>query len=286
MACRANAVGVWFGVCCGLFLVLAPSQRLGAAPRPAFDDKALAALRARAQAGNASAQHQLGRHYYYEYDRFLGRRQEDLAQAVHFWRMAALQGHARSQVRLGDCHSQGWGMKVDLVTALHWYRKAAAQGDADAQMALCAVFEFGVGVPVDKKQAHAWRTLALAQHHPIAQHEQGQMLLLERRDEAGAVKWFRLAAEQDHVPSQNQLGLCYQEGRGVKKDLIESYAWQHLSADTHGLSRKWRDEAARRMDAAQIAAGKARAAQLRMQMDAKDLAERRGAEDDRPNGEP
>ena len=41
------------------------------------------------------------------------------------------------------------------------------------------------------------------------------------RNDAEAVKWYRLAAEQGHANAQNNLGVMYSEGRGVQRN----FAW-------------------------------------------------------------
>jgi len=45
------------------------------------------------------------------------------------------------------------------------------------------------------------------------------------RDEAEAVKWFRLAADNGHAQSQEELGRMYEFGRGVSKDIAEATKW-------------------------------------------------------------
>ena len=78
-----------------------------------------------------------------------------------------------------------------------------------------------------------------------------------------------MAAEQDHVPAQCALGCLYRDGFGIERDRVESYAWFHLSAATHGLSAKWRDEVAKKMSAPQIAVAIIRSDKLRALIDAK-----------------
>jgi TPR repeat protein len=46
-----------------------------------------------------------------------------------------------------------------------------------------------------------------------------------KKNEAEAVKWFRKAAEQGHVASQNLLALRYHNGDGTKKDYTEAVKW-------------------------------------------------------------
>jgi TPR repeat protein len=57
---------------------------------------------------------------------------EDLAEAVKWWRKAAVQGHAKAQYYLGDCYYKGDGVVTDKTEAVKWYNKAAEQGDAKA----------------------------------------------------------------------------------------------------------------------------------------------------------
>ena len=52
--------------------------------------------------------------------------------------------------------------------------------------------------------------------------EQGQVV---EQDFAEAVKWYRLAADQELSDAQSNLGLCYQTGRGVKQNTQEAVKW-------------------------------------------------------------
>jgi TPR repeat protein len=46
------------------------------------------------------------------------------------------------------------------------------------------------------------------------------------------VKWYRKAAEQNYAVAQNNLGVCYQQGKGVAKD--------QMKADLFGFATKIR----------------------------------------------
>ena len=46
-----------------------------------------------------------------------------------------------------------------------------------------------------------------------------------------AAKYYRLAAEQNHAPSQHNLGVLLLKGQGVERDWVEAYAWFSLAAD-------------------------------------------------------
>ena len=45
------------------------------------------------------------------------------------------------------------------------------------------------------------------------------------------MKWYRLAADQGDVGAQYNLGVMYDEGRGVPEDVKEALKWYRLAAD-------------------------------------------------------
>jgi hypothetical protein len=61
---------------------------------------------------------------------------KDPAEAVRWYRKAALQGHAIAQYNLGKCYDYGFGVEKKPAEAVRWYRKAAEQGDAHARKRL------------------------------------------------------------------------------------------------------------------------------------------------------
>ena len=52
-----------------------------------------------------------------------------------------------------------------------------------------------------------------------------------KKDYEQAVKYFRLAAEQEYVFAQYMLGLCYYYGRGVARDYSEAVKWYRKAAE-------------------------------------------------------
>ncbi len=63
---------------------------------------------------------------------------------------------------------------------------------------------------------------------PSAQFTLGQMC---GSDYEQAFSWFQKAADQGHDSAQNQLGLCYYEGKGVEQDYRKAAAWYQKAAD-------------------------------------------------------
>ena len=94
-----------------------------------------------------------------------------------------------------------------------------------------AVIPAGVGAqsPVaDFWRARAEEGDALAQVNLGVMYENGRGV---PEDDAEAVRWFRLAAEQGNAFSQSNLGVKYLNGEGVPQDDAEAVRWWRLAAE-------------------------------------------------------
>lgn len=161
-----------------------------AAPAPAEDD--LAPLQARADAGDAAAQFQLGVRY----------RDGDgvgvsYAEAAQWFQRAAEQGNVPAQVDLGIFYRQGVGVAKDVDLAKVWFHAAARAGHPEAQNFLGQVY-------VGEEQ--------------------------ERPDYFQAARWFREAAEQGVLDAQYNLASLYMGGLGVPRDDAQAYFWFGVAA--------------------------------------------------------
>ena len=85
----------------------------------------------------------------------------------------------------------------DYAAELRITRPLAAKGEVWAQSFLGNSYFFGQGVP---------------------------------KNDAEAVKWFRLAAAQGNAPAQSNLGLMYGKGQGVPMDDVRAHMWFNLAA--------------------------------------------------------
>jgi len=84
------------------------------------------------------------------------------------WQVAAEQGHAESQYRLGAMYEAGAGVPSNFLEASKWYRKAARQGHTSAQHMVGLTYAYGLGVPRDLVSAHMWFNLAADGGDPAA----------------------------------------------------------------------------------------------------------------------
>jgi hypothetical protein len=91
----------------------------------------------------------------------------------------------------------------------------------------------GEGVVKDEIEAVKWCRKAAEQNNTYAQNDLGLCYADGRgvaKDEVEAMKWYRKAAEQNDAAGQANLGAFYGAGRGVAKDYVEAYKWRLLAA--------------------------------------------------------
>ncbi len=98
------------------------------------------------------------------------RAEQEQAEAVQLYRLAAEQGVAGAQFRLGVVYAEGRGVAQDDKESVRWFRLAAEQGDAEAQGGLGLAYSAGRGVPQDFVASHMWITLAAARLTGATRH--------------------------------------------------------------------------------------------------------------------
>jgi hypothetical protein len=84
---------------------------------------------------------------------------EDDVEAVKWYRLAAAQGDANGQTKLGLMYEKGVGVTKNYADAVKWFRLAAKQGDSGAQSYLGVMYFNGNGVAQDYVRAHMWSNL-------------------------------------------------------------------------------------------------------------------------------
>jgi len=119
------------------------------------EDKEIADLRKKAEAGDAGAQFNLGLMYHFGQGV-----PKDEKEAAKWWRLSAEQGYADGQYRLGITYYLGSDVPKDYKEAAKWTRKAAEQGHARAQYHLGMIHKDGTGVIKDYVAAYSWYDLA------------------------------------------------------------------------------------------------------------------------------
>ncbi|MGA2195595.1 MAG: tetratricopeptide repeat protein, partial [Bryobacteraceae bacterium] len=210
------------------------------------------------QGGPANPQREFCIGYVYAFGRGVPK---DMGKAVTHFRAAADKGYAPAQAVLGVNYANGLGVTQNWAEAARWYRKAAEAGHGGAAVNLGLCYQNGNGVPQDRKEAARWYKIAADHGDPSAAgllaalegssqpkgpaqqanapandiFQQGASLY-KAGDYAGALRYFRRAAEAGNPWAELQIGYQYENAEGVPQNNSEAVQWYTKSAQ-HGNAR-------------------------------------------------
>jgi len=211
-------------------------------------DRATAAYKKAAEGGYLRAQYQLGRMYLDGNETA-----KNEAEGVKWLTQAAALGLAEAQVSLAEIYHTGraadelslWeGVEQDDEKALSLYRRAMDQGHAPAAFSFQLAYRpKNFGTDKDIAKAFALIKPLAEKGNPQAQNNLGVMYENGRgveKDEKEAVKWYRKAAEQDSATAQYVLGNMYANGELVEKDGKKAVEWLKKAAEQGNSEAQFR----------------------------------------------
>jgi TPR repeat protein len=272
-----------------------------------------------AEKGNANAQASLG--LLYRTGRGVD---QDKVEAVKWYSKAAAQGNATAMFNLGTAYFNGDGVGIDDVkayawfllaqdfgsepakaavnrmgdqsrnhesdalamvghmyekgddlpqssrNAVYWYRRAAQQKDAspETDIALASLLLHGVVGPPEFPAIHQLCERAAKQGFAPAAYCLG--LLYQDgsgvpKDIKQAAKWFQNAASQGHPMAMMRIGQMYWKGEGVKQDKVTAYAYLLLASGTFPEAKQQTDLLEKELTAKQMEKAKSEAREFAAQ---------------------
>jgi TPR repeat protein len=204
----------------------------------------------------------------------------DLAVAAQWYLKAAKQGNAHAQRNIGSAYWGGRGVIKNISEGTYWTRKAANQGNAEAQNSLGLAYYNGWAVKKSFALAHKWFNLASAkskndqyaknmrvverdmtndqiraaeklaanwlpnkQAKTISQSSNRESTSGKQLIETTKIQELQKKAKEGDPDAQTELGLEYEYGNSVAKDLSIAVKWYRLAAEKgfgpaqHNLAR-------------------------------------------------
>lgn len=163
-----------------------------------------------AEHGDASAQYELGTHWFDNEEIY------DVEEAIHWFKLAADQGHTLAQVRLGDIYYNGvQALTMDIIEKdrekAYYYHNLAGSPEDDI-------------IDHVEEIAHAKRMV-------------GRMLVegdITTDDISKARRWYSQAAGLLNIHAMYELGIMYLYGIGGPQDLRSAIDWL-TEAAVYGL---------------------------------------------------
>ena len=172
-----------------------------------------------AEAGHVEAQSVLGMMY---------RLHGDKQAALPWLERAAEGGDREASTQLGYLYMYGDEAGKDYEKAMRWLLRAVEEA-VDPTGAMISVGELhlkGYGVSADSAKAEEWFFRAAEKGGPAV------FLQIAMKYPPGSqtVRWYAMAAEENHGPAQAILGGEYQRGKWTKEDLVLAYMWLDIAA--------------------------------------------------------
>lgn len=192
-------------------------------------------------------------------------------EAIKWYTKAAENGYPDAQSELGFMYLNGEGVVVNRTEAVKWLSKAGEKGDAMAQQALGYMYKNGDGVIKSDLEAQKWYSKAAPQFYELSRkmmksgNQQcvnffGTVIDMDispynvwslfhlgaiyyygdgghATDFSQSFRYFKLAADKGNKPAMYYLGLCYEYGRGIPKDLSRAQQYYKESGYTSVPSR-------------------------------------------------
>lgn len=187
-------------------------------------------------------------------------------EAIKWYTRAAENGYLDAQSELGFMYLNGEGTVVNKIEAVKWLKMAGEKGDALAQQTLGYLYKNGDGVPRDEKEAQKWFKEAAPKYYNYAkelmksgnpqcvnffstvvemnvfpyyiwsQFHLGTIYYYgnsgQTTDYSRAYKYFKDAAEKGNRQALYYVGLCYEYGRGVPKNMSKAKEYYSESCYT------------------------------------------------------
>jgi len=201
-------------------------------------------LKAKAQAGDGEAQHNLAFAYYF------GKGVEkNNTKAFELWLQAAENGYVYSQEQLAYQYKEGFAIQKNLEKANFWSSKAfnqnlikAKNGESEFQCNLAKNYLYGQGVKKDSKEALYWFRSAAEKGNIEAQAMLGSLYSnnsfmlgdFSLKNPKEAQKWLHSAGEAGSIQAQRTLGVLYTYGIDGFDENIEAAVYWHKKAAEQG----------------------------------------------------
>ncbi|HHF7347772.1 TPA: tetratricopeptide repeat protein [Legionella feeleii] len=147
---------------------------------------------------------------------------EKMQQARDIYQHFAEKGDKEGQLKLGYLYDKGFGGQIDRATAAKWYSLAAEQGEPVAQYLLGQLYQLGrIGTQPDYAAAKKWYSAAQTSY-PRASVALGFIYDTVDDNYLKALENYQLAAEKNDAVGQYNLGLVYEDGKGLPVDYVKA----------------------------------------------------------------
>lgn len=195
-------------------------------------DMAMETLMEKAQDGDAKAQYEIGKRYFFgEYYN------QDIPAGLRWLELAAKQHHIEAQ----SLFCQYYYPRLDTYpyyteAIINWSAQAAHQQDVESLAIWGEILITGLGSQTASADCVFYLQKAADQHQLRAGYLLGTLYLHGKwvvQDLEKARYWIERTAKQGYTPSQQVFSDMYRQGIGVERNITEADFWQEQSLQGH-----------------------------------------------------
>eukprot|EP01084_Bolivina_argentea_P204373 349021_1 len=160
---------------------------------------------------------------------------QNMDQAVKYYKLSIDLQNVDAMANLANLYYQNF-IYSDISKAIELYKSAADRGHIGAQITLASLYETGITnyLQPNIQLSIQWYRKAVEHDHLEAKNNLAVILLnnsdVNSKEYHQAVTFLTESATKGHAASQNNLGYCYEFGKGVEKDESKAFEWYHKSA--------------------------------------------------------
>ena len=159
---------------------------------------------------------------------------KDMSLTFNYYKQASNLSYARGHVGLGECYMYGYGVTDNPYIAFVLYKKAAKQDEPRAHYLMALCYRDGKGTAKNTSEYISSLEKAANLGYTYAKTQLGLEYLSGEFIPAGAnvyiaVRWFKMAAEDDDAYSQAFLGYSYYTGTELAKEKNYILAYEYLT---------------------------------------------------------
>lgn len=167
-----------------------------------------------------------------------GEQKYDESTPIETLQAAANENDSEAMLVYGMRLMQGEGIEANATEGLAWLQKASDAGETQAWYALGVVYMNAIGVDTDFDKALGYLRKGAEAGDADCQTSLGMIYQAGDKipsgveaDGAEAVKWYRMAAEQDHTEAIWHLAGMLARGIGVEQNDEEALVWLSRGAE-------------------------------------------------------
>ena len=158
---------------------------------------------------------------------------KNYSKALYWFEKAGKQNYHKASLKAGKMLFYGEGTDVNYTKAIPYFKDAAFGDIPEGKYYYALCFAFGYGTEKDATKAILWATRAIEDEYYTSYWTLGRMYSSEEgaiKDYEKAEYYFSLGAKHNISDCANDLGVGYQNGTFVEKDIYKALEYYTLAA--------------------------------------------------------